>query len=90
MEKIKFKLNLVVLLSTIIITLLVGVFSVFYVFNSFDLQKYIQPEIFGYIALVVTVLDCIMCLIFIAVTNKMRDKSDIQISDVIGADVNYK
>ncbi len=87
MEKIKFKLNLVVLLSTIIITLLVGVFSVFYVFNSFDLQKYIQPEIFGYIALVVTVLDCIMCLIFIAVTNKMRDKSDIQISDVIGADV---
>ena len=87
MEKRKFKLNLSILLTTAIIELAVGVFILLYVFNTFNLQSTIKPTILGYIALGVTFIDCVLCLIMVWLMNVLREKSDIQISDVIGADI---
>ncbi len=87
MEKRKFKLNLIILLTTAIIELAVGIFILLYVFDSFDLQSAIKPAILGYIALGVTFLDCVLCLVMVWLMNILREKSDIQISDVIGADI---
>ena len=87
MEKRKFRLNLITLITAGIIELAVGIFILLYVFNSFDLQNVIQPAILGYIALGVTIIDCILCLLMVWFTNVLREKSDIQISEVIGADI---
>lgn len=87
MEKRKFKLNLIILLTTAIIELAVGIFILLYVFDAFDLQSAIKPAILGYIALGVTFLDCVLCLVMVWLMNILREKSDIQISDVIGADI---
>lgn len=87
MEKRKFRVNLAILLTTSIIELIVGIFILLYVFNSFNLQNAIKPATLGYIALGVTVVDCGLCLVLVWFMNDLRDKSDIKISDVIGADI---
>ena len=87
MEKRKFELNLVVLIITSVITVLVGIFTLLYIFNAFNLQSVIASHVFGYIGLAVTLIDGILCLIYIFSINRLREKSDIQISDIIGSDV---
>ncbi len=87
MQKKKFRTNLVILIIAALIELTVAVFVLLYVFNTFDLQTILLPETLGYITLGVTFLDTVLCLILALVVNKIRDKTDIKMSDVVGADI---
>jgi c-di-AMP phosphodiesterase-like protein len=87
MEKRKFRINLTILITTAVVELAVGIFVLLYAFNTFNLQNVIAPVTLGYITLGVTFFDAILCLILVAVMNRLREKSDIQMSDVIGTDI---
>jgi Predicted signaling protein consisting of a modified GGDEF domain and a DHH domain len=87
MQKKNSKANLAVLIIAAIIELTVAVFTLLYVFNTFDLQTKLLPEVLGYITLGVTFLDAILCLILVLAINKVKEKTDIKMSDVVGADI---
>src|SRR5574344_355938 len=87
MQKKNSKANLAVLIIAAIIELTVAVFTLLYVFNTFDLQTKLLPEVLGYITLGVTFLDAILCLILVFAINKVKEKTDIKMSDVVGADI---
>src|SRR5574344_684408 len=87
MQKKKFRTNLVILIIAALIELTVAVFVLLYVFNTFDLQTVLLPETLGYITLGVTFLDAILCLILVLAINKVKEKTDIKMSDVVGADI---
>ncbi|MFA6667267.1 MAG: DHH family phosphoesterase [Bacilli bacterium] len=87
MEKRKFRINLTILITTAVVELAVGIFVLLYAFNTFNLQNVIAPVTLGYITLGVTFFDAVLCLILVAVMNRLREKSDIQMSDVIGTDI---
>jgi len=87
MQKKKIKANLVILIISAIIELTVAVFVLLYVFNTFNLQETMLPESLGYITLGVTFFDTILCLVVVLIVNKVRDKNDIKMSDVVGADI---
>ena len=75
------------MITTAVVELAVGIFVLLYAFNTFNLQNVIAPVTLGYITLGVTFFDAVLCLILVAVMNRLREKSDIQMSDVIGTDI---
>jgi len=87
MQNKKFKINLVILIISAVIELVVGVFILLYVFNTFDLQNLLLPETLGYITLGVTFADAILCLILVFAVDRLREKSDIKMSEIVGADI---
>lgn len=87
MQKKKFNFILIILIFTSVIVLTVGIFSLLYVFNIFQLKDNFAPEGMAYISLLVTFLDALLCIIFIFIFDKIRQKSDIKMSDVIGSDI---
>jgi Predicted signaling protein consisting of a modified GGDEF domain and a DHH domain len=87
MQNKKFKLNLTIVICASVIELAVAVFVLLYVFNTFDLQSNLLPEVLGYITLGVTFFETILCIVLVFVLNYVREKSDISMSDVVGADI---
>ncbi|MFA6755409.1 MAG: DHH family phosphoesterase [Bacilli bacterium] len=87
MKKVNFGLKLTVLIITGVQVLGIGVFSILYVLNSFNLQETFLPEYVMYLALGLVVLNCVFALSVIYFVNKKREQSDVKMGDIIGSDV---
>lgn len=87
MKNKRFKNDLIILIVGGILLILTALFDVLYSLNTFNLQSYVSPDVIGYIAIGVTVIDMGLMFAFVFILNKHRERSDIKLANIVGADV---
>ncbi len=63
------------------------VFAMLYVFNVYNLQELVVPEIFAYLAIGLIIADVITVWIFIHVIHVQAQKNTVKSYDIVGADI---
>lgn len=87
MQKAIHKLKIEVLIFTLVQLLLVGIFLILYLFNSFDMDKYVLPEHIAYVCCILLIADCFFIWFVSFTVFKYRQKTDISTSDILGNDI---
>ncbi len=87
MQKKINKIKIEVLIVTLVQLLFVGIFLTLYLFDAFGMDAYVLPEYIAYICTGIAVLDCFFIWSILFRVLKLRQKSDIRTSDIVGNDV---
>lgn len=87
MQKKINKLKIQVLIVTLVQLIGVGLFLTLYLFNTFNMDEYVLPEYIAYFCCAIAIFDCFFIWLVIFSVFKLRQKSDIRTSDIVGNDI---
>ncbi len=80
-------LRLEVLIVTLAELLIVGGFLTLYLLNVWDIKTNLPVEVIGYVTAGIIILDCFFIWRILFTIYRLRQKSDIKTSDVVGGDI---
>lgn len=87
MQKKINKIKIEVLIVTLIQLIFVGIFLSLYLFNAFNIDDYVLPEHIAYTCCIIAIADCFFVWTIMFRIFKLRQKSDIRTSDIVGNDI---
>ena len=87
MQKKISQLKIEVLIVTLIELIAIGLFLTLYLFNVGNMDSFVLPEHIAYFCSAIIFVDCFYIWRILYAILKIRQKSDIRTSDIIGSDI---